>query len=88
MVLLLAPGSIVTKDVKPYSIVGGSPARQIRFRFAQQIIDRIEKIRWWEYNILGLQLPWDDVEKTLDKLQKMISEKEISRYTPKQIRLT
>ena len=41
-------GSLVTKDVLPYSIVGGVPAKLIKYRFSQAIIDELVKIKWWE----------------------------------------
>jgi serine acetyltransferase len=41
-------GSVVTRDVAPYSIVGGNPARLIRFRFSEDIIEALIASRWWE----------------------------------------
>lgn len=41
-------GALVTSDVLPYSIVGGVPAKQIRYRFTKEIIDELVKIKWWE----------------------------------------
>ena len=41
--------SLVTKDIEPYAIVGGNPAREIRKRFENQIIEELLKIRWWEW---------------------------------------
>jgi acetyltransferase-like isoleucine patch superfamily enzyme len=41
-------GSVVTRDVAPYSIVGGNPARLIRFRFSEDIIGALIASRWWE----------------------------------------
>lgn len=43
-------GSIVTKDVKPYSIVVGNPAKLIKMRFSEDVIKSLEETRWWEYN--------------------------------------
>ena len=53
-------GSIVTKDIRPYEIWAGNPARLIRKRFDDETIDRFEKMKWWE---------WDDseIEKYADK---------------------
>ena len=44
---IVAAGSVVTKDVPHFAIVGGAPAKIIRFRFSQEIIDRLEEIQWW-----------------------------------------
>ena len=47
---VIATQSVVTKDVPPYAIVGGNPAKIIRYRFPQEIIDRLLLSRWWEVN--------------------------------------
>lgn len=44
---IIGAGSIVTKDVSDYSIVAGNPARVIRMRFNQDLIEKIEKSQWW-----------------------------------------
>ncbi|MES2828415.1 MAG: CatB-related O-acetyltransferase [Bacteroidota bacterium] len=46
---IIAAGAIVTKDVEPYSIVGGVPAKHIKYRFDEKTILRIEKSKWWDY---------------------------------------
>lgn len=46
---IIAAGAIVTKDVEPYSIVGGNPARVIKKRFDDTIIKRMEEIEWWNW---------------------------------------
>lgn len=53
-------GSIVTKDIGPYEIWAGNPARMIRKRFDDETIDALEKMKWWE---------WDDnkIEKYAEK---------------------
>lgn len=48
---VVAAGSVVTKDVPPYAIVGGNPARIIKFRFSEDTITAMRKIRWWDWSI-------------------------------------
>jgi carbonic anhydrase/acetyltransferase-like protein (isoleucine patch superfamily) len=41
--------SVVTRDVEPYSIVGGNPAKHIRYRFDEQTRAALLRIRWWDW---------------------------------------
>jgi acetyltransferase-like isoleucine patch superfamily enzyme len=55
--------SVVTKDVEPYTIVAGNPAKVIRKRFDQETIDKLLRIKWWNWNI----------QKKKDKLSLLLS---------------
>lgn len=46
---VVAAGSVVTKDVPPYTIVGGNPAKTIRLRFDPQTVERVHQMRWWDW---------------------------------------
>lgn len=43
-------GSIVTKDIPPYAIYAGNPARLVRYRFSETVIAGLLETRWWEYS--------------------------------------
>ncbi|MBE1276505.1 type B chloramphenicol O-acetyltransferase [Enterovibrio baiacu] len=46
---VIASRAVVTKDVKPYEIVGSNPAKHIRFRFEQDEIDMLLEMTWWHW---------------------------------------
>ena len=48
---IIASQSVVTKDVAPYSIVGGNPAKEIRKRFSNEKIERLLKMQWWNWDL-------------------------------------
>ncbi|MEC1070282.1 Vat family streptogramin A O-acetyltransferase [Priestia megaterium] len=48
---IVAAKSVITKDVEPYTIVGGNPAQKIKERFPEQIINKLLEIQWWDLNI-------------------------------------
>lgn len=47
---IVASRSVVTKDVAPYTIVGGNPAREIRRRFDESTIAALLEVRWWDWD--------------------------------------
>jgi phosphonate metabolism protein (transferase hexapeptide repeat family) len=46
---VIGTGAVVTKDVEPYTIVVGTPAKAIRQRFSDDVIERLESLQWWNW---------------------------------------
>ena len=44
---IVAAGAVVTKDVPPYAIVGGNPAKVIKYRFDNETIEKLQAVKWW-----------------------------------------
>lgn len=56
---IIGTRAVVTKDIEPYTIVGGLPAKPIRKRYSQDTILKLEELRWWDlpYEQIKLLLP-------------------------------
>ncbi|MCC8417902.1 MAG: acetyltransferase [Rickettsia endosymbiont of Bryobia graminum] len=48
--VIIGAYSLVTKDIPPYSIVGGNPSKIIRKRFSDDIIDELLLVKWWDWD--------------------------------------
>ncbi len=48
---IIATNSTVIKDVEPYSVVGGNPAKEIKKRFSKEVITKLLKLQWWNWDI-------------------------------------
>ena len=70
---IVAAGAVVTKDVPPYAVVGGVPARIIKYRFDQPTVRRLLDLQWWRYDIADFgKVDWSDVSGAIDKIKKVI----------------
>lgn len=72
---VVAANSVVTKDIPPYAIVAGIPAKIIRYRFASDIVEELLKIKWWNYNYVDLpdNNKCDDINYFVREMSDMIS---------------
>ncbi len=80
---VIAGRAVVTKDVPPYAIVGGNPARVIRLRFDERVIEQLLSIRWWRF------APWDlrgiqfhDVERCIELIGEREARGTITPFEP------
>lgn len=70
---VIAAGSVVTKDVAPFMIVAGVPAKPIRKRFDDQIADRLMALSWWDWD-------HDKLRQTLPDFRAMKIEVFLEKY--------
>lgn len=75
--VIVAAGSVVTKSIPPYAIIGGCPARVIRYRFDEKDIERLLSIRWWDLSDPTLRkvaeyLRGDDVYALEEAVAKLV----------------
>ena len=67
---VVAAGALVSKDVPPYAIVGGNPARVIKYRFSPEVIEELQQIKWWNWpqDRIKAALPlFSDIDKFLQQ---------------------
>ncbi|PJF48373.1 MAG: acetyltransferase [Candidatus Thermofonsia Clade 3 bacterium] len=67
---VVGAGAVVTKDVGPYEVVVGVPARRIRKRFDDAVIERLMRIAWWDWDRPTLEARFDDLRDVLAFLEK------------------
>ncbi|UXS99653.1 CatB-related O-acetyltransferase [Agrobacterium tumefaciens] len=74
--------SVVTKDIPPYAVAYGSPAKIARFRFSEQVIADLLDLRWWDYAPWQLRhVQFDDVQQALVQIKALRDRKE-PEYVP------
>ncbi|WP_333574096.1 CatB-related O-acetyltransferase [Sphingomonas sp.] len=71
---VIASHAVVTRDVPPYAIVGGVPAKVIRYRFAPEIISELLRLQWWKYGLSALEgVDMTDAEGAVNKINENIT---------------
>lgn len=80
---IIGAHSVVVKDVPPYAIVGGVPARIIKYRFDEETIKELLDLKWWDYDVAEFgDLDWGDVKKCISVMRNKI-DGGLQKFTPK-----
>lgn len=88
---VVAAGAVVTKDVEPYAIVGGVPARVIGRRFDPELCKRLHATKWWDLDLpmIGLDArAMQDVGAFCARLQSLGPEEAVLTFRPKVKRMS
>lgn len=86
---IIGAGSVVTKDVEPYMIVTGNPARPLRARFEPALVERMQRLQWWRFTLADLgPVDFSKPSAVLDHLEHLISNNQISEYRPEIVELS
>jgi acetyltransferase-like isoleucine patch superfamily enzyme len=64
---VIGAGAVVSRDVPPYAVVLGNPGRVVKYRFSQEVIDRLLEQRWWERDLEDLAGRLEEFQRPLDE---------------------
>jgi acetyltransferase-like isoleucine patch superfamily enzyme len=71
---VVAARSVVTKNVPPYAIVAGIPAKLVRYRFEPEIVEELLRLRWWNYGLSALKgVDFTDVRTAVTTIDRNIA---------------
>lgn len=67
---IVAGGTVVTNDVPPYAIVGGVPAKVLKYRFSEQTIELLLQSEWWLFNPTDMSgIEFSDIERAISQIE-------------------
>src|SRR5699024_9254601 len=85
---IVAAGALVTKDVPPYAIVDGVPAKVLRYRFSEEQIEKHLALKWWQYGYAKFEKDHkidrsDSIDVFIEKLEELIASEKLTPFRPK-----
>ncbi len=69
---VIGAGAVVTKDIPPYAIAVGNPARVLKYRFSEEIIRDLMELKWWMLPAeIIKKLPYENIEESIEELRRI-----------------
>jgi len=87
---IVAAHAVVTRDVPPYAIVTGTPAKVMRLRFSDAIVERLLKLEWWNYDLAPHKqaLDFSNVERVVEDISQLRDDGKLLPLNPETYRVT
>lgn len=81
--------ALVTKDVPPYAVVGGAPARILKYRVEDEgVRNRLQEVAWWRYNFADFDpVRPDDINGFLDMIESKVDAGTLTPFSPKRVQV-
>lgn len=84
---IVGANALVTKDVPPYAIVGGNPAKIIKYRFPNDIINELLQLKWWNYTFTDFDFKADiEIREFIKIIKEKIKNQELVEYKPEKLK--
>lgn len=87
---VIAAGAIVAQDVPPFAVFGGVPAKLIRYRFEEKVINELLELQWWHYNLAKEKVSLDvtDIHDCILTLKRLLKNKQLEALQPLKYKIT
>ncbi|THD82674.1 MAG: CatB-related O-acetyltransferase [Phenylobacterium sp.] len=83
---IIGARALVLDDVPAYAVMVGAPARQLRLRFPEPLVERFQALAWWRFGPDGLQdLPIEQPQAFLDALDARLAAGRLKSFTPRAV---
>lgn len=76
---VIGSNAVVTKDIPPYAIVVGAPAKIIKYRFDEETVKQLLELKWWNYSEKFVKtLPFEDINACIKLLKENVNLQQVN----------